>query len=271
MKIMNKHIHEDEFRLRILVTNQCDKGCHFCLNDFQPKEPSLFINPFEAGDCIRAYGEFMRTKPRNEKSIVTFSGGEPGIHGMLGLMLIYAKHYCDVVKVVTNGAALEPKFVPAVDHWHVGVTSVDDKVINFLQYTKNILVQIVVTDQMSLKDLINLIEPYNNHDIKVKLFSDFFSKNQKDLADKIYAIMNLFEDGEVTTRFTGKQINRGYACAGCDKQCVTLKALWLFPDGTSSTCPQGVKEKYDDDSWDETVEKAYNAHMHKEIKHANAN
>lgn len=265
---MDKHIHENEFRLRILVTNQCDKNCSFCLNDFQPKEPRLFINPFEACDCIRAYGEFMRTKPRKEKSIVTFSGGEPGIHGILIAMLLHARHYCDVIKIVTNGRALKREFVPLVDYWHVGVTDVNQDVINFLQHTKNILVQIVVTDSMPFERLIRLIKPYNDHGIRVKLFPDFFSKNQEDLTDRIRAAIDLFDKGKVITRFTGKQINRGYACDGCNRQCVTLKALWLFPDGTSSTCPQGVKEKYDDDSWDETVEKAYNAHMYKKAGHA---
>jgi len=66
----------------------------------------------------------------------------------------------------------------------------------------------------------------------------------------------------IRTRFTGQQLNRGKACLGCKKECVTLKALWYFPDGSSSTCPQNQRPKFDDDSWDETVEKAYNSHKY---------
>ncbi|MFW6272886.1 MAG: hypothetical protein ACOC2U_03805 [bacterium] len=34
---IDKQIHANEFKLRILVTNDCNKSCKFCLNDFQPK------------------------------------------------------------------------------------------------------------------------------------------------------------------------------------------------------------------------------------------
>jgi len=70
-------IHRDEFRLRILLTNDCNKDCHFCLNDFQPKGKT-YVHAFDVIDCIRAYGQFM--KSIKEKSIVTFAGGEPGLH-----------------------------------------------------------------------------------------------------------------------------------------------------------------------------------------------
>jgi organic radical activating enzyme len=256
--MIDKHIHQDEFRLRILLTNQCNKDCYFCLNDFQPKEPPAYANMLNVNDCLRAYGTFM--KSIKETSIVTFSGGEPGIYPGLDMILRHAKYYCDVVKVVTNGTALHPLRCKYVDCWHVGVTEQDQRVVDFREHAKDITAQIVVTEKMSMEKLDRLIEYYLNQGVNVKLFTDFFSDSKEMMALALF--MSRF--WRIETRFTGKQINRGAACEGCDKQCVTLKALWVFPDNTSSTCPQRVKEKYDDDSWDETVEKAYYAHQYRE-------
>lgn len=256
--MFDKHIHKNEFRLRILLTNQCNKNCHFCLNDFQSKKPPLYLNTFFHLDCLRAYGQFM--KSIGKTSIVTFSGGEPGIHPNLDLFLAHARHHCDVVKVVTNGTALNSKFCKFVDCWHVGVTDKDESVMNFLQHAKDITIQIVVTEQESTRSLINLIEYYHKAGLKVKLFTDFYSSHQDQLVKRVNQLADIFVD-RISTRFTGKQENRGKVCNGCENKCVTLKALWIFSDGSSSACPQGKAEIYDNDSWDETVEKAYEAHL----------
>lgn len=255
--MIDKTIHRDEFRLRILLTNKCNKSCSFCLNDFQPKEPPLYVNMLDVADCLRAYGTFMK-----EKSIVTFSGGEPGLYPGLDFVLRHARALCKHIKVVTNGAALNPAFCAFVDSWHVGVIDKDERVVDFLQYSDNITVQIVVTMQRHYDDFRDLINYYHKEGIKVKLFTDFNDDRQGVLSLKTEALMNQFDE-RVSTRFTGEQENRGEACFDCKKQCVTLKALWVFPDGSSSTCPQGVCEKFDDDSWDETVEKAYKSHLYK--------
>lgn len=252
----DKLIHKDEFRLRILLTNECNKDCDFCLNDFQPKKPVVYANMLDVVDCLRAYGSFMR-----DKSIVTFSGGEPGLYPGLGFVLRHARHYCRVVKVVTNGTALVPLLSGFVDSWHVGVTKEEPHVVNFLKYAKDITVQIVVTECDTHSKISSLVWYYYDNGIKVKLFSDFKSDKQDELQDLILWIMEPFKDG-VSTRFTGKQENRGKACLGCKNRCVTLKALWVFPDGSSSTCPQGMAKRFDNDSWDETVERAYNAHLY---------
>ena len=256
--MFDKQIHKNEFRLRILLTNKCDKDCGFCLNDFQPKKPVHYLNPFFYLDCLRAYGQFMRSI--KETSIVTFSGGEPGLHPMLELFLSHARHYCDVVKVVTNGRALNPRFCKFVDCWHVGVTDKDESVLRFKQNADNITAQIVVTEQESIDSLIDLVWYYDRAGIQVKLFTDFYSENQEALADKVKWLAESFTE-KIEVRFTGVQENRGKACEGCTQRCVTLKALWVFPDGSSSTCPQGLVKHYDDDSWYETVEKAYKAHL----------
>ena len=112
----DKLIHKDEFRLRVLLTNKCNKDCGFCLNDFQPKEPVRFAPMIDLIDCIRAYGSFMRYMKK--KSIITFSGGEPGLYPGLNTILKNAKYHCDTVKVVTNGLAFFHDRVPYVDKWH---------------------------------------------------------------------------------------------------------------------------------------------------------
>jgi len=254
---MDKYIHIDEFRLRILLTNQCNKNCGFCLNDFQLKQPALFADVYNVIDCLKAYGSFMK-----DKAIVTFSGGEPGIYPHLKTCLEHAKRYCKTVKVVTNGAALDQAYVPYVDFWHIGVTEKDHSIIEFLKYSKNIIVQIVVTEQESIGDLAELMEYYYQHGINIKLFSDFNSDRQDYLSNKIGLLRQLFGRENVQTRFTGKQVNRGSACSGCDRKCITLKALWYFPNNASSTCPQGVKEIFNGNDWDSIVREAYEAHYY---------
>ena len=255
----DKLIHKNEFRLRILLTNECNKECVFCLNDFQPKEPIAYANTSDIMDCLRAYGSFMK-----DKSIVTFSGGEPGIHTDLRYMLKSAKLHCEIVKVVTNGTALRPDLVEFVNEWHIGVTHKNREIRCFLQNSKNIMVQIVVTDNMTVASLADLVLFYRKDEIPIKLFVDFNSINKPQLESKIENVINMFGNG-VCTRFTGRQTNRGKACSGCKKECVTLKALWVFPDGSATTCPQGVAEYFDRNSgWDEIVKKAYNTHRERD-------
>lgn len=259
--MIDKMIHAAEFRLRILLTNKCNKNCAFCLNDFQAKGRTYAFAP-DVIDCIRAYGQFM--KSIKQESIVTFSGGEPGIHPNLNIMLTNAAYYCNTVKLVTNGTALNEIYLPYVSKWHIGCTDKNLAVADFRKLTDKIVVQIVVTDDMRRTDLEDIVKFYkDNGIIVVKLFQDIFSKNKLKVRSDIQYIHDKFEG--ICTRFTGHQINRGEACAGCEKDCVTLKALWYFPNGTASTCPQGMLPPYDDDSWDETVEKAYNAHIYEGI------
>lgn len=263
--MIDKMIHAQEFRLRVLLTNKCNKNCEFCLNDFQPKTPTSFANPFDLTDCIRAYGQFMRSI--QQPSIVTFSGGEPGIYPFLYLILRHARHYCDCVKVATNGTALDEENIHYVDKWHCHPTDKDERILEFNHIigqefnhiAGRVAVQIVVTDQMDDLHLLDLVDYYRDAGIPIKLFADFNSPNRLGLFDRIRLLGVQYPD--IETRFSGKQINRGAACTGCEKDCVTLKALWYFPDGTSSTCPQMQRPLYDDDSWDETVEKAYKEHQ----------
>lgn len=254
----DKKIHEDEFRLRLLVTNTCDLNCSYCLNDFQGKTPVRYIDANRAMEYITEYGSFM--KSIGEQSIVTFSGGEPGLHSDLTLMLQCAKLHCDVVKVVTNGKALIPSRSKYVDCWHIGTSDKKYYALYYAkEYAKNVVFQLVVTDALSVDEIVSWIQYYNEHQLTVKLFTDFFSPNQKELRDKIECAIET-SNIQVLTRFTGLQENRGNACAGCDQKCITLKALWVFPDGSASTCPQGIVPSTNNDNIGETIRLAYDAH-----------
>jgi len=57
MKIFDKQIHKDDFRLRLLVTDGCNKNCHHCLNDFQtrPTDRIKFLDPTVAKEIIKEY------------------------------------------------------------------------------------------------------------------------------------------------------------------------------------------------------------------------
>ena len=257
-------IHRDEFRLRVLLTNKCNKNCDFCLNDFQPKEPIKHADPMDLMDCIRAYGQFM--KFIGKESIVTFSGGEPGVYPFLELILKTAKGRCDTVKVVTNGYAYHPDLNKFVDKWHIGVTEKEEYLIRTAKWMPNTVFQMVVTMDQDPEQLYDLVNYYHREGFLIKLFTDFRvdDPEQEILRGKVIRIAERFED-RICTRFTGVQRNRGDACLGCQQKCVTLKALWYFPDGTSSTCPQGKKKFFDDDTWDETMEKAYKLHKVEDV------
>lgn len=268
-KIFDKNIHKDEFRLRLLVTDGCNKNCTFCLNDFMDKPtgtPEL-LDTYNAISCIKAYSYFMRTL-KKEIPIITFSGGEPGIHPDLGIILDAAKTLKCVTKVVTNGTALYiPNVYKVVDCWHISVTGIDYDLVEYLNRNRNELenvqIQFVVTDY-NMYYTLYVVEFYVSRGFKIKLFVDFNSLPlyRSNIENRI---KNAYKEypNSVITRFTGVQENRGLACEECNKQCVTLKALWVFPDGGASTCPQGVVDKeypsiyYE---WVEIIEAAYELH-----------
>ena len=64
MNIINKLIHRDEIKLRILMTDCCNKNCSFCLNDFQikPIDKPLFLDTNIAKDAIRTYVKIFSCK-----------------------------------------------------------------------------------------------------------------------------------------------------------------------------------------------------------------
>jgi hypothetical protein len=76
----------------------------------------------------------------------------------------------------------------------------------------------------------------------IKIFIDFFdvSSLQSEYT-KIEKLSKIDKWNKLQFRYTGKQENRGPGCSGCIKNCVTLKAVWVFPDNTITPCPQKHK------------------------------
>ena len=272
MTLFDKNIHRDEFRLRILMTDGCNKSCSFCLNDFQPKPKGKpkFICHSDAWSAITTYCALMQMNKR--QPVVTFSGGEPGIHPSIHDILATARRHGAFVKVVTNGTALYlSELRNFVDCWHVSVTGKSQEIIDFLKYNPgyNVQIQHVVNHGeypwrlYAAEALYDLVRFYGAHELPIKLWVNFFdSPGRQETSRKLIEhTAALFPKFEIKSRFTGKQENRGEACSDCRKDCVTLKALWVFPDGTASTCPQGIKERRKPISWWKTMERAYKLHM----------
>jgi organic radical activating enzyme len=260
-KLFDKKIHRDEFRLRVLMTNGCNKNCPFCLNDFQekPKDKPRFVDVNTAWKAITTYCAFMHHK--KQQPIVTFSGGEPGIHPRIYEILRTARSHGAFVKVVTNGTALYlTELRDFVDCWHVSVTKPNHELVDFLDYNPGYNIQIQHVLHFNTPNVIDL---YGKRGYTIKIWTDFFNSDEQREKDRktIDGLVKHYSKYDIISRWTGVQENRGKACEGCTKKCVTLKALWMFPDGSVSTCPQGVKAKITpitENVWYNTIENAYN-------------
>ncbi len=259
--LIDKNIHRNEFRLRLLVTNGCNSNCAYCLNDFQPKPAGpadLRYLPYVV--AINAINAYVLCARRNQVDpIVTFSGGEPGLWSDLFSIAQHAKIASACVKMCTNGTALEEKTDPYVDTWHISV--VEKYALPSWLPRSKVVVQFVVLEATTVEEMSDVVTYY--HPIPVKFFVDFFSQNKESLYQKIDAVVAQLPLSRVSSRHTGQQENRGIACAGCTRECVTLKGVWVFPDGIASTCPQGVvlpqrPETLGD--WDALMQDSYAKH-----------
>jgi molybdenum cofactor biosynthesis enzyme MoaA len=274
MDLFDKNVHGDEFRLRILLTNGCNRNCSFCLNDFQkkPKRPA-FLHHDDAFRAVATYCHFMQIE--GKKPVVTFSGGEPGIHPDIHAILATAKKAGAFVKVVTNGTALHlTQLKPFVDCWHVSITDVNTPgIAEFLDLHKgyNVQIQKVVTENVTRTQMYDIVDYWGPRGVTVKFWADFFASGQSKnkIEENIKAVADKYSIYKIISRFSGKQENRGPACRGCEAKCVTLKALWVFPDGTTSTCPQGLRERSRPQSWQFTIEEAYKSHSLQGVCNAN--
>lgn len=257
MNPIDPNMHRTEFRLRLLITNECYMSCSYCLNDFQ-KKGNDYLDSVIAFDVIVAYANFMNEK--KETGIVTFSGGEPGLYPHLNQLAMKAKDYNLITKVATYGMAINKSMIDYVDyyHWHVE----HERSIPEWLSTKKLVVQIVVTESMKGSKLDSLVKHYLDQKVKVKLFEDFNS-NDLSLSAEVASICYKYEGMGVYSRFTGLQVNRGTLCSGCKNKCITLKGLWVFPDGSASGCPQGIKGPIQEVSWTKIIEKAYIGHLWK--------
>ena len=260
---LDKDIHRNEFRLRVLTTNTCNQECSYCLNDFQNKIPEYFIDVDFAKRIIEEYCFFMKFNVQSTP-LINISGGEPGIHPGIH-DIVRAPSSASKVMLNTNGTALKlTDLDPYVDHWRVHVFNTDPTLLNHINRTQAQIV-FVVTEDTSMNQLDEIIRFYSYHNIEIKLFVDFnCSEYFLHVFPAMVQAMKLkYPKAIIKTRFTGLQKNRGKACKGCNERCITLKALWVFPEGYVSTCPQGKKEKiFPDGNIKEIIQWAYNEHKY---------
>jgi len=233
--MIDKNIHKNEFRLRVLCTNTCNKRCSFCLNDFQPKnQEEQFLSEDIA---IKAIDSYLGVP--NKKPVVTFSGGEPGLWSSLLKCAEFSKRNGACVKVCTNGLALNNELDAHVNNWHIHVTEIFE--LPSWVSKQKVVIQFVVCNGTTIEEMLRVAEYYK--DCQIKFFVNFYEPDKTSLYGKIEAVQKLL-GCSVATRFTGVQVNRGSLCLGCVKDCITLKGAWVFPDGSISTCPQGVLPKH---------------------------
>jgi len=229
--LIDKHIHENEFRLRILLNDYCNMECHNCLNDFQKKEYNS-ISPFIVEKIIKRYVLFCATI--NVNPIVSFSGGEPGIHPNFIEIVTNARKYKNLkVQINTNGAIDGYTWDKSnLDiRYHVGPGMLN-------QINKGQTAVLVIMENWTVEKIIQILTPFYLGGMKIKTFVDFYAS---DVFQEVYYPILLKKINEVipvSGRHTGIQINRGSGCINCKKRCVTLKALWMFSDNTYAPCPQ---------------------------------
>lgn len=255
--------HGEEFRLRILTTNACNRKCSYCLNDFQgPAAPPEFVDVRAACTAMELYIDQCKTV--DAEPIITFAGGEPGLHFGLPTLFKYARSQMEAVAgrgqlvVVTNGTAcsligitlpgamLRPD-LPVKTRFHIHVP-VQDKghtarhlsaVSRFATgFRDSVVFQTVVGSHTSANALEKLAWYCADNGIPLKLFSDFYEPNHN-----VQELIDVALDGmvglDLRTRFLGVQQNRGKACQGCNERCITLKGVWMYPSGELKICPQG--------------------------------
>jgi len=231
-KEIDKQIHAEELKLRLLMTDDCNLNCAFCLNDFQPKpkEPK-FLDSDVAGMAIEEYTEFFRGKYPLQ---VYFSGGEPTLHHDLVELMDHAKFFGCRVTLNTNGKFpdfLESDLVMVADNIHFGTYKKDE---NHAERVKRMggLVQGIYpyVDE-------DFVEFYSSYGLPIKIFRDFYDASEG-YPDFVRDISKKFPNADLSFRHTGVQENRGHGCDRCSKRCITLKAAWIFPDGGTSPCPQ---------------------------------
>jgi organic radical activating enzyme len=239
-EIFDKQIHANELKLRILMTDGCNRAqrCSFCLNDFQPKPKNgmQFLNQDIAKMAISQYANLFTEKYPLQ---VSFSGGEPTLHPNLIDVMKFAKSLDCLVALNTNGIFSNSLEVPLMLY--------SDK-IHFGTYEKNSEHAERVRRMGGLIQCIyphidqSFIEFYLRYGLPIKIFEDFnnvFGEYVKFAREMIQK----FPSANLSFRYTGIQENRGPGCNGCEKICCTLKGAWIFSDGGTSPCPQLYKYK----------------------------
>ena len=239
--MVDKQIHANELKLRILMTNICNMNCGFCLNDFQQRDHDEFVDFETVVAAITHYQNIIRSSYPLQ---VYFSGGEPTMHRKLIDSMSYAKILGCRVTLNTNGTfprIMESRLSELSDQIHFG-TYRQDKLLAERAQRMNGTIQCVYSVQHPYVNKSFLDFYLLDYGLPVKVFQDF----NEDPTSYNYFMMwvkQQYPYSNISFRHTGKQENRGNGCNGCTKKCITLKAIWLFPDNTLTCCPQLPPEK----------------------------
>ncbi len=278
---MDKQIHRDELRLRVLVTDDCNRGCPYCLNDFQAKPDSSFqakyIDPLVVYQAVESYVQFCEEK--GLFPTISISGGEPGMHPRIKQIVDFSRTTHGCLQLNTNGLALKvlPKEqLKKIDSLRVHVHRYSEATMYTLREYRGQAVFVFqdihyreVSHRLALVRQIGL---YTSHGVPVKVFSDFNGSEDhyrayESFVKEIQESQESHSDcnAEIIGRFTGVQENRGPGCDSCDKNCVTLKALWVHPDGRCTACARGgtrhpLTQAYLPSEWDTVLRHAYEFH-----------
>ena len=236
MSVFDKQIHASEFKLRLLLTDGCNLSCPFCLNDYQAKPEPGKESYLDTGLAMIAIMAYCDTVTQDKRQVY-FSGGEPTTHRDLPHLIRMANAMGCRTVVNTNG-----QFSEDVE---IGLFEASE--IHFGVYRKSPLLADRITRLGGTAQCVYSREfPYVNHEfiqfylsrgIPVKVFGDMRNgaEGYEEFAEWL---AKDFNSKALTFRFAGIQENRGSACEGCQRRCVTLKAAWVFPNGTLSHCPQ---------------------------------
>jgi organic radical activating enzyme len=236
-QLIDKQIHANELKLRLLMTNYCNRNCSFCLNDFQLK-PELvgevkYLDQNIAKIAIKQYADSFKDKYPLQ---VYFSGGEPTLHPNLTELMKLAKSLDCRVTLITNGDfpdSLESELRASSDEIHFGTYEKNQEHAEKVKRMEGLIQGVYPNADVSF------IEFYSSQDIPIKIFRNFYDSSSSDGYENFSKEMKeRFPKANLSFRHTGIQENRGPGCDECKKTCVTLKAAWIFPDGGSSPCPQ---------------------------------
>jgi organic radical activating enzyme len=237
-EVIDKQIHANELKLRLLMTNGCNRNCSFCLNDFQSKPKSdneiQYLDSNIAKLAIRQYVDSFKNRYPLQ---IYFSGGEPTLHpNLIGIMSLAKALDCRVT-LVTNGkfpSFLERGLMNFSDEIHFGTYEKNQGHAEKVKRMGGLIQGIYPNADASF------IEFYSKQKIPIKIFRDFYD-NSEGYEKFSTEMKEKFPEANLSFRHTGIQENRGPGCDGCTNTCVTLKAAWIFPDGGSSPCPQLYK------------------------------
>jgi len=248
-KVIDRQIHANELKLRLLLTNYCNLNCPFCLNDFQEKG-STFLDTSIAEMAIAEYcNAFQGVYPLQ----VYYSGGEPSQHPNLSYLMKIASSLGCYVTLNTNGRfsnKIEDELTKYANQVHFGTYKKSIEHALRIKRMKGTLQCIFSTRYPYVNE--QFIDFYAKYDIPIKIFRDFFEDGYDRYEQMAEDLVKRFPEIQLSFRHTGIQENRGPGCDNCQKTCITLKAAWIFPNGGTSPCPQaqGSKIQYPNSSED---------------------